>query len=226
MAYGLEFTNNDNVVTLDSEYARLVVVSKGRFIPTQESGLGSTTNFERVVTTQESPLVFVRPDTVNAVAGLCQMRVLGSPGNWTGFYVRAYNSLTAQPRGSYFAAAFQASPVADYGLRMFDETGKIIFDSGTPCAAFTKSYQTWAYVKYDYDSQGLTRCYFSVPFDFSAGDYMLINNFGMDMAGASFREAALYCWWDFPGNRLWAITIGVTNQTTIYLPAVFARMQV
>lgn len=224
MSYGVEFRNNTDVVTLDSEYSRLVVLSKGRFIPTQESGLGSTTNFDRVITTQEPPLVFVRPDTVGMVAGLCLMQVLGTPGNWTGFYVRAYSNTTAQPRGDYFAAAFESSPLASYGIRIFNSTGKVIFDSGTPAAVFTKSYQAWNYVTFDRDAQGQVRSYFSVPFDFSSGDYMLINNFGMDVSGYA-RQQQLYCWWDFPGNRLWAIMVALTGISTTHLPAMFAKMQ-
>ncbi|MBW1251083.1 hypothetical protein I7860_30935 [Pseudomonas tolaasii] len=226
MAYGVEFQNNDNVVTLDSEFSRLTVMSKGRYVPNQESGLASITNFERVITTQEPPLIFVKPDTVNAVAGLCRSFPIGSPGNWTGFYVRAYDSSSAQPNGRYFAAAFQASPVAQYGFRIWDGSAKLLFDSGTPCANFTKSYQTWTYRSTTQTSQGLYRVAFSVPFDFSTQDYMLLNTFGMNVAGSSLRSANIYCWWDFPGNTLWCITIGATNQNTMYVPVVFARMQV
>lgn len=92
MGYGLEFKNNSGTVIIDSEYARLMVSSSGRFAPTEDSGLGSTTYFARPVTSQAPPLVFVRPDTVGGVAGLCRMRLIGSAGNWTGFYVRAYDA--------------------------------------------------------------------------------------------------------------------------------------
>lgn len=226
MAYGVEFTNNSNVVTIDSEFSRLVVMSKGRYAPTQESGMGSVTYFERPITTQEPPLVFVKPDTVGAVAGLCLSYPIGSAGNWTGFYVRAYDSNTAQPNGRYFAGAFQASPVATFGFRIWDGASKLLFDSGTPCANFTRSYQTWTYRGTTQIGTGLYRMAFSVPFDFSTQDYMLLNNFGMNAAGASLRSSFIYCWWDFPGNTLWCITVGATNQSTMYIPAVFARMQV
>ncbi|MEE5088497.1 hypothetical protein V2J74_27495, partial [Pseudomonas alliivorans] len=149
MAYGVQFTNNSNVVTLDSEFARLSVIASGRFQPTEEGGLGSTTYFARPVTSQEPPLVFVRPDTVNAIAGLCRMRLIGSAGNWTGFYVRAYNVNTAQPNGRYFVAAFGAQPVSGYGMRIWDGGGKILFDSGTASANFTRSFQNWTYVTSD-----------------------------------------------------------------------------
>ncbi|PKH18869.1 hypothetical protein [Pseudomonas fluorescens] len=225
MSWGFEFKNNDDVVILDSEYARLSILSKGRFVPTQESGLGSATNFERVITTQEPPLVFVKPDNVGIVAGLCRVLILGSPGNWTGFYVRAYDVRTAQPRGSYFAAAYVASPTALWGGRLYDQNESLIFDTGTPSAVFSRSLPSWNYVTSGRDSQGLTIVYFSVPFVFSSDEYMLINNFGMDVAGSSRRAASIYCWWDFTGNRLWALTAGATPQNTFYIPAVFAKMQ-
>ncbi|WP_313598186.1 hypothetical protein [Pseudomonas sp.] len=225
MGWGFEFINNEDVVIIDSEYARLSILSKGRFIPTQESGLGSATSFERVITTQEPPLVFVKPDNAGIVAGLCRVLILGSPGNWTGFYVRAYDVNTAQPRGNYFAAAYLASPTALWGGRLYDQNEALIFDTGTPSAVFSRSSASWNYVTSGRNAQGLSMVYFSVPFVFSSDEYMLINNFGMDVAGGSSRPASVYCWWDFPANRLWAITIGATPQNTFYIPAVFAKMQ-
>ena len=224
MGFGVQFTNNNNVVSLDSEYARLMIISSGRYRPTGESGLGSTTYFDRPVTSQEPPLVFVRPDTVNKVAGLCLMRLIGSAGNWTGFYVRAYDVNTAQPNGRYFVAAFGAQPVATYGFRIWDGASRLLFDSDTPSANFTQSFQKWNYEKFDYTAQGLTRIYYSVPFNFPENEYLLINNFGMSMNSGSAIGRALYNWWDFPNNKLYAITVAASNPTAFFLPAVFAKM--
>lgn len=226
MAYGVQFTNNSNVVTLDSEFARLSVIASGRFQPTEESGLGSTTYFARPVTSQEPPLVFIRPDTVNAIAGLCRMRLIGSAGNWTGFYVRAYNVNTAQPNGRYFVAAFAAQAVSGYGARMWDAAGKLIFDSGTASANFTRSFQNWTYVTSDLDQQGLTRIYYTVPFNFPENEYLLLNSFGMPMNAGSAIARELYCWWDFPNSKLYAITVAASNPIAFFLPAVFAKMNV
>jgi hypothetical protein len=225
MTWGFEFINNDDVVIVDSEYGRLSRLSEGRFVPNQESGLGSITSFERPITTQEPPLVFVKPDNVGLVSGLCRALIIGSAGNWTGFYVRANDVKSAQPRGSYFAAAFQSRAVAQWGARLFDQNENVIYDTGTPSAVFTRALQGWTYVTFDRDAQGLPRMYFSVPFNFNSQEYMLLNNFGMDVAGNSLRPSSIYCWWDFPGNRLWAITIGASPANTLYVPALFAKMQ-
>jgi hypothetical protein len=224
MTYGLQFVNNSNVVTLDSEYARLMVISSGRFSPTEENGLGSTTYFARAVTSQEPPLVFVRPDTVNSVAGLCLMRLVGGPGNWTGFYVRAYDNKTAQPNGRYFVAAFAAQAVANFGMRLWDGASSLLFDSGTPNASFTRAFQTWNYEKNDSSDQGFTRIYYSVPFNFPEDEYLLINSFGMGLNSGSAITRGLYCWWDFPRSKLYAITSAPANPTAFFLPALFAKM--
>lgn len=224
MAFGLQYTNNTNTVVIDSEFARLMVISTGRFAPTEEGGLGSTTYFARPVTSQEPPLVFVRPDTVGGIAGLCRMRLIGSAGNWVGFYVRAYDANTAQPNGRYFVAAFAAQPVAQYGMRLWDGAGKLLFDSGTPNATFTRAFQNWNYVKYDTSPQGLTRIYYSVPFNFPQNEYMLLNNFGMAMTAGSAVPRDLYCWWDFPNSTLYAVTVAVSNPFAFFLPAVFAKI--
>jgi hypothetical protein len=224
MSFGLEFTNDSNVVTVDSEFTRLVVLAKGTYSPTQESGLGSVTSFPRTITSQEPPLVFVRPAGSSGIAGLCLMRVIGSPGAWTGFYVRAYNENTLQPNGSYFACGFAATALADFGMRIWDGGSKLLFDSGTPYARFTRSFQNWTYIKSDNTSQGVTRSYYRVNFDFPVGEYMLINTFSMHMLADDGLNRALYCWWDFSGGNLYAITVGPSNPIVFFLPAVFAKL--
>lgn len=224
MAFGLEFTNDSNVVTVDSEFTRLVVLAKGTYQPTQESGLGSVTSFPRTITSQEPPLVFVRPSGSTGIAGLCQMHVIGSPGAWTGFYVRAYDENTLQPNGAYFACGFAATALADYGMRIWDGSSKLLFDSDTPYARFTRSFQNWTYVKTDTAGQGQPRNYYRVNFNFPAGEYMLINTFSMPMLNDAPFNRAIYCWWDFSGGNLYALTVGSGNPFAFFLPAVFAKL--
>lgn len=224
MSYGVQFINNNDVVTLDSEFVRLMVISSGRYTPNQDGGMGSVTTFPVAVTSQEPPLVFVRPDTVNAIAGMCQVRLLGSAGNWTGFYMRAYSASIGSLNGRYFVAAFGAQPIAQYGVRLWGSTGQLLFDSGTPSATFTRAFQNWNYVKDDITDQGLRRIYYTVPFNFPQDEFMLLNTFGMSMTSGSGIPRALYCWWDFPNNTLYAITVAASNPFAFFLPAVFAKM--
>jgi len=225
MSYGLSFINNNNQVVIDSEFARLTVICSGRYAPTQESGLGSVTNFPRVITSAEPPLVFCRPDT-GGIAGLTAMQVIGSAGNWTGFYVRAYDVNTNQPNGRYFAATFGAQPVSQFGLRLWDGTTKLLFDSGTPAALFTRSFQNWNYLRYETSATGSYRNFYSVPFNFPENEYLLINTFGMNMLTGSYSGRMVKTLWDFNAGALYAVTDGFSNPFAFFMPAVFAKISV
>jgi hypothetical protein len=226
MSYGLQFINNSDTVVIDSEFARLTILGSGRYAPTQESGLGSVTNFPQVITSQEPPLVFVRPDTVaGGVAGLCLMRVLGSPGAWTGFYVRAFDVNTLQPNGRWFAAAFMSRPSATFGLRMWDGAGQVIFDSDNPVAIFTRAFQGWTYVKSGAFGSNVLH-YYKVDFNFPENEYVMINNFGMNMVAGSNPGRTLYMLWSFAEGVLYAVTASSSNPQPFYLPAIFAKLAV
>src|SRR5450830_1858312 len=217
MSYGMQFTNNSNSVTLDSEFSRLVVMSSGRFTPGID-GFNSYTAFARAITTQEPPLVFVKLDRVGGAMGFGWAQIQGAPGNWVGFSMVRYSVNTTPLSGEYFAAAFQSAPVARYGFRLWNAAGVLIADSGTPCAQFTGGSSGWSFVSAGKNSQGQDIITFSAPYNFSSPDYLLINNFGMDVAGASMRSAKLYCIWNFSNSQLNAVTIGSTNLVTLYIP--------
>ncbi|MHC8408281.1 hypothetical protein [Pseudomonas sp. TMB3-21] len=225
MSYGLTFINNSNQVVIDSEFARLNVICKGRYAPTEGGGLGSTTYFPLVITSQEPPLVFCRPDT-GGLAGLTAMQLIGSAGNWTGFYVRAYDVNTAQPNGRYFAATFGAQPVATYGMRLWDGASKLLFDSGTPTALFTRSFQNWTYVRSETAQTGSVSSFYTVPFNFPENEYLLINTFGMKMVTGSSGGRLLKTLWDFNAGVLYAVTAGFQNPFAFFMPAVFAKLSV
>lgn len=223
MTYGLTFTNNSNEVVIDSEFARLNVICSGRYAPTEEFNLGSTTNFPRVITSTEPPLVFCRPDTGGA-AGLTAMQVIGSAGNWTGFYVRAYDDNTAQPNGRYFAATFGAQPVASFGLRLWDGSSSLLFDSGTPSALFVRAFQSWTYQRNELTDTGTYRNFYTIPFSFPENEYLLINTFSMKMVTGAGSGRSVKTLWDFPNGVLYAVTDGSSNPFAFFMPAVFAKL--
>jgi hypothetical protein len=206
MGYGLEFKNNGDVVTLDSEFSRLVVLQKGRY-----SG-GAT--FSPAITTEEPPLVFVRPD---ASCTFSYVTIGGSPGNWTGF------SFIIDGVGSYFVAAFQSKATSEYGLRLWDGTPKLLMDIGTPCAQFTRTITNWTYLGSSTGAQGTSKSSWTAYSPLDSGDYMLINNIGMDVGGASTRFAKLYCTWDYANNRVVPFIIGVANSVNFFIPVTFAK---
>jgi len=208
MTYGLRFKNNSDVVTLDSEFSRLVVLQSGRY----SGGVA----FSPVITSEEPPLVFVRPD---ASVTFQYVTISGSPGNWTGF------SYLGGGAGNFFCAAFLSRETASYGLRLRDGTRKLLFDSGTPCAQFTRAITSWSYLGSEQTGQvGVYKTSWTAYSPLNTGDYMLINNIAMDVAGTSTRYAKFYCTWDYSANRVVPFITGVNNSTSgFFVPIVFAK---
>lgn len=206
MTYGVKFTNNSNAVVLDSEFARLVVLHRGDY--------SGPINFPTPITSQEPPLVFIRP---NSSFTLSYARINGSAGNWTGF------SFVGGGTGKYFAAAFQATQTAQYGFRIWDGGAKLLFDSGTPCAQLTRTISAWSYIGSSQTGQGTTLINFTAVSPLNGGDYMMINNIGMDVSAAYARAAKLYCTWDYSANRIVMFTVGVSNVTSMFVPVLFAK---
>lgn len=225
MSFGLSFTNNQDVVVLDSEFSRLCVIASGRYTPNDENGFGTYTTFPTVVTSQEPPLVFIRPDTVSGVmAAATSMRLLGSAGNWTGFYIRTMSVNTAQPSGRYFVGAFGAQAVASFGMRLWDGSTKLLFDSGTPSASFTRSFANWTYVKSERTETTSYMNYYTVPFNFPENEYLMINSFGMNLLSGDNVGRTISSLWDFSAGTLWAVTQSFNNPYDFHLPAVFAKI--
>lgn len=214
MSYGLSFTNNDNVVVLDSEFARLVVLAKGTY-----SGVGgASAGFPSVITTQEPPLVFVRPAQSNT---LCFCKILGGPGAWTGFTFSGIAGVGTS--GNWFVAVFKSTEVANFGLRLWDGSSNVLFDSGTPCAQFTRTITGWSYLGSTPTGQGVSRLSWTANSPLNTGDFMLLNNIAMDVAGLTSRQGNQYAVWDYANNRLVMQVVGVDISTSYYTPVVFAK---
>ncbi|MBB6287617.1 hypothetical protein HDC32_000124 [Pseudomonas sp. JAI120] len=215
MGYGIKFTNNSNTVTLDSEFSRLVVLEKGSWNGT---GSGVSVQFAKPVTTAEPPLIFVRPGLSTT---LCFCTVQGSSGYWTGF---SFRGIVGQATyGNWFIGAFKAEPTATYGFRLWDAAGKLLFDSGTPCAQFTRSISRWSYLGSSSDPQGQTVLRWTAQSPLSGGDYMLLNNVAMDIAGGTSRQGNLYAIWEYQNDRLVMRAVGVDLRIAFFVTIVFAK---
>lgn len=214
MPYGLLFTNNNDVVVLDSEFSRLVALARGNY---SGSG-GASVGFPFAITTQEPPLVFVRPAQSNT---LCFCKISGGPGAWTGFSFTGIAGVGTS--GRWFCAAFQSKESAIFGLRLWDGDSKLLFDNGTACAQFTRTITSWAYMGSSATGQGTSRLSWTAYSPLDAGDYMLINNIAMDVAGLTSRQGNQYAVWDYGNNRLVMQVVGVDISTSYYTPVVFAK---
>lgn len=219
MSFGLSVVNDSGVISIDSEYSRLCVLQWGQY--SGSSGL-AVLNFATAITTAEPPLIFVTP-TNNGSLVTIGCSIQGSPGNWTGAYITGPSNYA--PSGKYFIAAFAASPVAQFGMRLWDGAQKLLYDSGTPTANFTRFYQNWTYVKTTQDVQGFYINWYSSAIG-AADEYLMINNAGMRMLSGDNIGRGTGITFDFASSQLWFTTTALSNPFAFSLPAVFAKLAV
>lgn len=213
MKYGLSVVNDSGVVSLDSEYARLCVFHKSAYTA------NVSVTFQNAVTTQEPPLVFIRPLNNGS---FIQLGVIlgGSAGAWSSATVVSGQAHS----GDIFVAAFSSTPITSYGFRMWDAESKQIFDSGTQAVIFTRSVQNWTYTHTTYSSQGLPTNWYSITMDYALGDYLMINNARMPMMGANNESRGTGLRYDFASSVLRLSVTTVSNPFYLLLQAVFGKI--
>ncbi|UWF46862.1 hypothetical protein NYP20_16050 [Pseudomonas sp. N3-W] len=216
--FGLTVVNDAGVVSIDSEYARLCVLQSGRY---SGGGGAATVTFNPAITTQEPPLIFLRPDN-NGGQVTIGSGLIGLPGNWTGMTViGAYNYA---PTGKYFVGGFAASPSAAFGMKLWDGAGKLLFDSGMQVAAFTRFYQNWTYVKSTQNAQGFYTNWYSAPLSSLTNECLMINNASMRMLSGDNIGRLTGILFDFATSQLWFRTTALNNPFDFSLPVVFAKI--
>lgn len=213
MDYGLTVVNDNSVVSLDSEYARMCVFHKGDYVS------GSLITFQNVVNTVEPPLIFIRPQSNGSIIQLGTLYA-GSSGAWTGVTVVSVQAHS----GSIFVGAFASTPVADYGLRMWGADGKQIFDSGVQAAIFTRAVQNWTYTHTTTSGQGVPTNWYSLPLSYELGDYLMVNNARMPMMGGNNESRTTGMQYDFSASLLRFSLTTVSNPIYFMLPAIFGRL--
>ncbi|MFJ4587914.1 hypothetical protein ACIP1Z_11480 [Pseudomonas moraviensis] len=216
--FGLTAVNDAGIVSIDSEYARLSVMQSGRY--SGSSGVASVT-FNPPLTMQEPPFIFVRPDNNGGVVTIgCGL--IGSPGNWTGMTV--IGATNYNPAGKYFVGGFAPSATAHFGLRLWNGSNTLIFDSGMQSAVFTRFYQNWTYVKSTQDTQGFYTNWYSAPFNSSSEEYLMINNASMRLLSGDNVGRIGGIFFDFGLSQLWFTTRALNNPFNFSMPAVFAKI--
>lgn len=142
MTYGLKAINGSDYIQIDSDSPRLCAVYSGTY-----QAVGNrvaTVLFPSPIRTTEPPCIFIRNSPTRPNDLYDGMTITGGVGNWTGFRITA-NNVNWRPSGKWFAAVFSARAEDDYGMRLWDESGKILYDSGTVPVIFTRANPVWSY---------------------------------------------------------------------------------
>ncbi|WP_175649491.1 hypothetical protein [Pseudomonas sp. Marseille-P9899] len=133
--YGIRARNNNILTQIDAVNRALTIRYNGQFQIGQQSGtinLWADINFPAPITTYERPLVFLNAADYMMVGNFS---VKGSPGNWTGFRLRAYpypqhgSAWTSFMTIRWFCSSYQAGAVETgaYGARVRDANGVLLF---------------------------------------------------------------------------------------------------
>ncbi|ANH98923.1 hypothetical protein A8L59_16375 [Pseudomonas koreensis] len=173
MSYGFQSINDSSFVQIDSDAPRLCVLTKGSY-----SGNGSAAGtFARAVTSQDPPLVFIRPTQNGQIQVPISVWFTGGPGNWTGFSMIASN-INGVLSGQYFVAAWASMGTAAYGMRLWGAGGELVYDSGAPAVVVTFAAGNWTYLGNDQLQVG-RRYFWGINKVMGVGEYVSINSFAM-----------------------------------------------
>lgn len=138
-SYGIRASNNNIRTQIDSLNQVLTVRYNGRFnIGFQGPGSKNQiqwadVDFAAPINTYERPLVFLNADNYMMVGNFS---VKGSPGNWTGFRLKAWNNQVAHGETAlypmminWYCASYLAPPTAPgaYGASVRDSAGNRTF---------------------------------------------------------------------------------------------------
>lgn len=147
MAFGFRARNNGGVIQLSAERPYLSLHAEGAV--NIGTAYQTVITFPTVCTTQQPPLIFVRPAWASQGEDLAfKCGVIGSPGNWTGF--RLVNANTTQISIlDWFAAVWAPLTAAgSYGMRIRDANGNVCFHSSSQLIKFSRFITSWTRVSW------------------------------------------------------------------------------
>jgi len=206
MSFGFLSINDNSYVQIDSEAPRLCLLARGSY-----AGSGSATGvFPRAITSQDPPLVFIRPDQTGAIQVPISVWFTGGPGNWTGFSMIAsqiYGGLS----GQYFVAAWASMGTATYGMRLWDQFGGLVYDSGAPAVVVTFAAGNWTYLGTEVLSVG-RRYIWGIGKALAAGEYVSLNPFAMHCHNAA-AGGGCALGVDYAGSRIMMYSLATTAWT-------------
>lgn len=224
MSFGFLSRNDSSYVQIDSDTPRLCFIEKGVY---GGASFQVTVNFSIPIQSIEPPLVFIRPSMKNTDELYSAQFLNGSAGNWTGFTVQSM-SKSSEPTGDWFVAFFGSRANAGYGMRIWDGSANVLYDSGATPVVVTTILATWTYIgkvtRPDYGAfykwvagRGL-----------SAGEYFCLNDFAMGMQDANSTGSACAISNDYTNNQIcmWAFnSISGGPQVSIgHRPVIFAKL--
>ncbi len=123
MGYGIEIKNSSGNVIVDGEYKNFALYASGTATLPAVGGV-TTVAF---TATDQIPLIAIRNQSTAQYVSLWGIRKTGS--NYDGFYLIKANAVSYDVDWRVYTA-HPAVVAQDYGMRVHDAAGAILFDSG------------------------------------------------------------------------------------------------
>lgn len=221
MSFGFKAVNDSGFVQIDSDSPRLCAVEKGSY------GNGTdapSVIFSQPITTIDPPMIFIRPTVSGSGKQIIYESVLlGVPGNWTGFKLRAAN-VTWRPTGTWFCAVFATRTTADYGMRIWSAASDLAYDSGAAPVIVTGVYSNWTYDGEEALTIG-SRWRWVIPRILAADEYLLLNGFTLNLLSPSTLGTISGIHVDYANSRIVLYGTDFTVWTNVgHKPMLFARL--
>lgn len=140
---GVKVRNENDELTIDDNYKGYGIMQQGSIALSRQTI--TTLNFSVPITSIDQPILAIKrwPYTGFYIE-ICQL--VGSPGNWTGFYLRGQRNTSLFPNGpgsvlfEYRVYAVGVASTDQYGLRVISSDGDIVIDSGRKQLGFMSSF--------------------------------------------------------------------------------------
>lgn len=181
MSYGFRCRGSAGQLILDELHSVLHVLMRGAFTIGQNQDKRMAVAFPAAVTQQDKPHVFVQIKPYDGPSGaaliLYDVRIDGSPGNWTGFsFVALGNGFGATSWRYVVSVSNPPKSNATFGMRLRRQAdNQILFDSGYHCMRFLFATRSW---NVSNRKEGVTRYWAwdtAVAYAVRADAYVLIN---------------------------------------------------
>jgi hypothetical protein len=165
--FGFSYNNDAGKVTVDSDHINLAVLQRGQFggylalsqsQPDNRHGVRVQVRYPTPVTSQIAPIVAFVPRR-NCNGHWHCFQHTGGPGNWTGFdvsfmerypgevvsYYYQWFAPTSLPMWDWVVANSEGMKYSPemFGLRVWDELGRLAFDSGTQVMKILRVITQW-----------------------------------------------------------------------------------
>lgn len=125
MSYGIQVTNGLGDVVIDQDFRNHKLLSEGSVTPSQ---MNEVCTYSFLSLDDGVPICMARlPNTSGRV---CNVRLLGSPGNWTGVQFFTHNFVGQQIDLCIFDRNGAGRDDSTHGLQVWDGGGNLVFDSG------------------------------------------------------------------------------------------------